>query len=655
MHFPSSRTQGRFAVFCGRILLSLAIAGICFSPVVNGQTKSDEKKEEKGFTLIEEGTRPLATVTFASADRFVEEARYIFDVAGTPDAFKFVEEWLSGSLNDLEGFNREKPFGVMVYLPVAFPPLPEFIGFVPVDSVEAATKLVEKAPVVISKGSEEGRYEVIGPNRTYPILLRDGYAFIPLGNDPPEEALDRKLPNPAQLLASQAQQFDVSVTLDVDSLPIATRTLLMSVITSGISTQLQQRDDEPEGAYRIRKTEGARALDALNTFIMDCQKITIGLDVVQEEHAVNIDFVVDALEGTKMLKEILQSTERPSYFIPLLDENAAVSLSMSSMMADRDKEAYIEMMDGIRMEVTRLIEENKLGATPDENSPIGKGLSAIQKSLEVGHVDVFAQFYRDSSGKLAIVGASRVEEGDAMGAGLLDAMTRLKDVDQIKQAGTLQIGSGEHQGITFHRLTFAQQPAEAVEVFGKDVGLTVGVGARSVWAVLGGEESYNTLKGVMDQLEESNQSPQEFRTPPNFRIIANVNQLVEMATIAETAGKKAREAKEQAAGAEATTKLDNPKPAARVESFPGAAAEGGNGGDSGRDARRAAQARRRERGGEIFRETLAEGDDRIEIDSRLTETGARVRIRLEEGFVKIFGRLLANGLVPQEQAEEKSN
>lgn len=653
MPFPSRSTQRRFAGFNRRILLSLAV--ICFAPAVNGQTKSEEKKAEKGFTLIEEGTRPLATVTFASADRFVEEARYIFDAAGTPEAFKLVEDWLSGSLNDLEGFNREKPFGVMVYLPVAFPPLPEFIAFVPVDSVEAATKLVEKAPVVISKTSEEGRYEVIGPNRTYPILLRDGYAFMPLGNNPPEEALDRKLPNPAQLLASQAQQFDVSVSLDVDSLPIATRTLLMSVITAGISTQLQQRDGEPEGAYRIRKTEGARALDALNQFIMDCQKITIGFDVVQEEHAVNIDFVIDALEGTKLLKEILQSTERPSYFIPLLDENAAVSLSMSSMMADRDKEAYIEMMDGIRMEVTRLIEKNKLGATPDENSPIGKGLSAIQKSLEVGHVDVFAQFYRDSSGKLAIVGASRVEEGDAMGAGLLDVMTRLKDVDEIKQAGTLQIGSGEHQGITFHRLTFAQQPAEAVEVFGKDIGMTVGVGARSVWAVLGGDESYNTLKGVMDQLEESNQTPQEFRTPPNFRVIMNINQLVEMATIADTVGKKAREAREQAAGAEATTKLENPTPSVLVDSSPGRSSEGGNGGDSGRDARRADQARRRERGGKIFRETLAEGDDRIEIDSRLTETGARLRIRLEEGFVKIFGRLLANGLAPQEQTEQESN
>jgi hypothetical protein len=43
-------------------------------------------------------------------------------------------------------------------------------------------------------------------------------------------------------------------------------------------------------------------------------------------------------------------------------------------------------------------------------------------------------------------------------------------------------------------------------------------------------------------------------------------------------------------------------------------------------------------------ETLKEGDDRIEIDTRLTETGARSRIRLEQGFVKIFGRLVANAL-----------
>ena len=176
----------------------LMLAGVAFvglmtlpasaSPQETKTKSENSDKKEESNSFIKEGTRPLATVTFAGADRFVSEARYVFEAAGTPEAFKIVEDFLSGTLNDLEGFNREKPFGIMVYLPVAIPPLPEFIAFVPVDSVEAATKLIEKAPVVIRKDDEEGRYEVIGPNRTFPVLMRDGYAFMPLGNDPPEEA-----------------------------------------------------------------------------------------------------------------------------------------------------------------------------------------------------------------------------------------------------------------------------------------------------------------------------------------------------------------------------------------------------------------------------------------------------------------------------------
>ncbi len=267
--------------------------------------KSDEK-EDKGFSLIEEGTRPLATVTFASANRFVDEARYVFDAAGSPDSFKLVEDLLDTRLNGLKGFNRDKPFGIMVYLPVAIPPLPEFIAFVPVDSVEDAQKLVEQAPVVISKDPvEEGRYEIIGPNRTIPMLMRGGYAFIPLGDNPSPTILDRELPDPEKLVASQARQFDVSMTLDIASIPPGTRVLLTNLITAGVSTQLQQRDDEPEGAYRMRKAEGERSIAALKQLLEECDRITMGVDVVRDEHAVNFDMVVDAVSGTKLFDENL--------------------------------------------------------------------------------------------------------------------------------------------------------------------------------------------------------------------------------------------------------------------------------------------------------------------------------------------------------------
>jgi len=641
------------------LALGFLFCGLPFSVV---QAQSDEPASP--LQLIQEGKRPLLTITFSGADRFMAKSKYIFEASEHSEVFGIIENFMKDSMNNLEGFNRGKPFGIMGYLPVAIPPLPEFVAFVPVDSVEAATKLVEKAPVVISKGSEEGQYEVIGPNRTFPVLMRDGYAFIPLGNEPDKKILERAFPDPADLLAGQAQEFDAAVRLDVESIPVATRTLLYGLINSGISTQLQQRDGEAEGAYRIRRTEGERGLAALKMLFMDCQKITFGVNISEEEQAVNLDMVIDAIKGSQMLKEMFSSTERPSYFIPLLDENAAVSVSISSLMADREKEAYGEMMEGFRMEVARLIEENKLGPVPDENSPIGQAMTAIQKTLQEGHMDIFAQFYRDSAGKLAIVWAGRVQDGEAINAGAMDVLTRLKDIEQVQNMGELQINAGEHHGVMLHRLNFAIQPPEAVAVFGDNVGMTMGMGATAIWGVIGGEESTATLKSVMDKLEEAQATAADQRTPPNFRVIINVNQLVEMADIAREVSMTRRQEREAAAGAEAAlaqTPVDTPAPGAPgagAAPAPGAGGAGGPGAGRGfprgagrgrggfqpNPAQAAAMQRRAEQGRRIAMETLKEGDDRIEIDSRLTETGARLRVRLEQGFVKMFGRLVANGI-----------
>ena len=97
----------------GRLLVPLIFVGLLFgslAPMTLGQLNNKspiEEPAEKGFSLIQEGTRPLMSLTFASANRFVDESRYIFDVGGNPDAFKVVEDWLSSTMNNLEGFNRD--------------------------------------------------------------------------------------------------------------------------------------------------------------------------------------------------------------------------------------------------------------------------------------------------------------------------------------------------------------------------------------------------------------------------------------------------------------------------------------------------------------------------------------------------------------------
>lgn len=682
----------------GRLIVPLMSVGLLLGSVTPASMAQQNNKSaieepaETGFSLIKEGTRPLMSLTFASANRFVDESRYIFDVGGNPDAFKVVEDWLASTMNNLEGFNRDKPFGLMGYLPAAFPPIPQFIAFVPVESIDDAQKLIEKAPVIVKKDATlEGRYEIITPRSTIPMLIRNGYAFFPLGDNPPAEALDRELPEPTQLLASQARQFDVSLTLDIASIPAGTRILLTNIITSGISSQLQQRDGEPEGAYRMRKAEGERGVEGLKVFLEQCNSLTLGIDVVSDENAVNMDMVFDALEGTDFLKEIFQSTTKPSYFIPLLDDSAAVSFSMSSVAAERDRNAWLEILEGFRLEVAHQIEVNQLGTVPGPNSPIDLGITALQQTLSEGHLDTFAQFYTDSSDKLAIVTAMRVKDGEAMSLGIQDLLSRVNSagppvantneadrlasgisqtVQEIQKRCDLEIGFAQHKDVTFHRIKLKSNAGPFMdvvnEVFGKDAGITIGCGSSTVWGCIGGEDSFATLKGVIDELDHALNNPTERTTPASFRVIVNVNQLIQMqerlsGSIAATRAKSAADDK-AAATAAAESKPTAPRAGSTSAAAPvegtAVATEGGRGGRGGpgqagpggqnRGAFAQRQAEQNARNAKIFRDTMAEGDDRIEIDFRPTKSGGRMRVRLEAGFVKIVGRLIAAQVAPEE-------
>lgn len=627
--------------------LSLFVLMILFQriPVLSAQ-EVPEKSEDSGISLLREGHRPLVTVTFSGADRFVEEAEYLFDAAGQPKAFGVAKDWLESTLNNLNGFDRSKPFGLMFFLPAIFPPIPEVVAFVPVESIDEATKLVEKAPVVIKKSSaDENRYEIIGPNQTLQMLLKHGYAFIPFEGSSDTKVLDRDFPDPATLVAGQAQQFDVSVTLDIASIPVGTRTLLTNVLTSGVSTQLQQRDGEPDGAYRIRRIEGERVLASIRQLLEECQRIILGVDVIRSENAINLDVVIEAAPGSQMFQDILLSAQQPSRFAPLLNESAAVSLCSSSRLNERDRKAFSEMLDAFRSELFRRIEVEKLGDPPDENGAIGLGISAAQKTLEKGELDLFAQFYQDSSEKLVIVGGMRLEDGAAFAAGLQDLLVRFAPSESLKQFGTVSIASGQHLGITFHRLDFAEQSDEAIAVFGNQIALTVGCGDQTLWVCLGGADSFPVLGQVLDQLDIARSQPVETAGRSRSRIIVNVNQLVLMqqkAMGARTqssedpadAGQEATASKGTASGGESSlndgSTLDEEDPESR------------------RRRQRNRFEERRARAGKVFRETMTEGDDRIEITFQPTDTGGRVRMRLEEGFVKVLGRLIAARLLPEE-------
>ena len=620
--------------FSGIRLSSIALtAALAVTlPTVQAQEETDDPKP-----ILTVGSRPLAVLTAASANRLKDEATFMFDTAGMPDAVDGILSVLDENVNGLQGIDWERPAGVMVYLNSVFPPSFEFVAFLPVASVEEFQSMMELGPVVMRKdASEDDRYELITPQRNIQIRMQNDYAFIQLPPMDPDPAFDRDLPDPLAMVSGLVSQFDLAVSLDVESIPKGTRDLIYNVLASTMSTQIQQRDDEPDSRYQMRKSWMQADIDGLKLMFDELKRLSIGIDVTREQGGANIDMLLDVREGSKMLEEIFASTTKPSYFTPLLSESSPVSLSWSAVMAERDRERYEGVLEGFKGELARGIEEDgDLGTVPDDASPLFHAISALQSTAREGHLDVFGQFYRDSADKLAIVGALRLQDGDAVAAGLVDFLMRIQGKGD---ADNIEIGAYEHAGISFHRVLIENPDAGAIELFGDDGGITFGCGPRSIWACVGGGESFDTLTGVVDELTAAYENPTDREIPASMRLVVHTTQVIDLAQGAGAANRAAR------AEAAAEDKDDSSDAKDTVERTAEISKKPNFGTQQGRGARRR---QRRAEAGQMLQEALAEGDDRIQVEFRPTDNGMRMRSHFDLGFVRGVGRIIGSRFIEQ--------
>jgi hypothetical protein len=584
--------------------LCLFVALMLLGPV----TTFARDEDDEPAPLFALGSKPMVVVTAASASRLREEATYMFNTAGLPDAVDAIMEKLDENVKGLKGLDWERPAGIMMYLESVFPPAFEFVAFLPVTTPGEFRSMMELGSVIMrQEPGEEGRYELITARRNLQIRIEGDYAFIQLPMMDPDPAFERDLPDPGALVSALTSQFDVAISLDVESIPKGTRDLVLNMLTSTMSTQMQQRDDEPESTYKIRKSWMEADIDGMKLFFDECRRISFGLNVVSEQRAAHVDVLLDVREGTKMLEEIFASATKPSYFTPIISDTSPISLSWSAVIAERDIERYEGVLEGLKGELARAIEENDLGSIPDDGSPLFHAIAALQETVSEGHLDAFGQFYRDSSEKLVVAGALRVQDGNAISVGLLDLLMRVQGQGDI---GQIETGYREHAGVNFHRIEFKNPDAGALKLFGSNPGITFGVGERSIWACIGGDDSFETLTGVMDDLVEAYENPTDHQVPASFRLVAKVNQLIELVQGAEGGDQVAEDAPKSAASSER---------AKRVEQF----------------------RQRRAQSNLLFREALAEGDDEIRLEGRPTENGMRLRVRLDEGFIRGLGRVIA--------------
>ncbi|MEO1999971.1 MAG: hypothetical protein ABGZ17_32415, partial [Planctomycetaceae bacterium] len=503
-------------VVCGPSLWSPA----SITHTVWAQDDADAESD----TAEETYRAPLVTINVASVNRILGGIDQIFSQADRSEIAEMLTGMLS-NVGNLKGLDRDKPFGMMLFLKTGLPPQPEPIGYLPVDNIADLMKTVEIGPVSMRKVDGDNRYELAGANRTLHVLLQDGYAFV--GNTP--DLLDRKFPNPETVNSQLSTSYDIALNLNLTTIPEAIKSVFVTFLKANSQSELQQRDGERDSAFRVRRANGESTLEFIEQLLTQCKSMTIGVRASPTDKNAVFDININALEDSTFATYLTDLAGRQSYFDCLLDETTPFALSVSWMMDKREKKSVLEILDVAKNEIARGLagrdeddedeaeNKNKKDNTAQQEGPLQDIFKSLKATAEEGHIDFFMQMEGKPAEGFTLIGGARIAEGRRVASALQNV---LQLIQERSEDATIELNASSHQGVTFHRI---QGPNDDdSRLFGEDPAFFVGSSSKTIWFCLGGNDALPTMTSAIDRVLEDLASPKERAPSAPFQIVGNV-------------------------------------------------------------------------------------------------------------------------------------
>ena len=414
-----------------------ALACLCVGLLQVPAIAQDEAEEEEAPPELMK--KPIATVAVASVERLKTDIKHIFETVDRMDVYEAMEGAMS-NVGDLKGMDQTKPFGVMVYLRAGFPPTPEVIGYVPVNDITDLTKTIELGPV-LTKKLDENRYEIIGERGEVQVRLQHGFAFITTNGD----LLENGFADPARITRGITSKYDIAASLNMDSIPRGMRDLFMNFVKAQANSEMQQRDDEPDGVYKMRRASSENTMRGLTQVMNELEKLTIGIDADPDTSSMAIEIVLDAQEGSKLAKSMRRISSKRSVFDPIVAEDAPMSVSVSFPIEDRDKDNTKVMLEGMQETLVADMTKDSAGEAPPGVAGLFK---ALRDTTDAGHTNMFLQFYGEPKGFM-IVGGLKVLDGRRIGVGLKEILEHYQS-DINSEVGEIEFDIDKHLEVPFH-------------------------------------------------------------------------------------------------------------------------------------------------------------------------------------------------------------
>lgn len=569
-----------------RLLRLLALSAWMIPAVAGGRLFAQESEPAKTVEY------PLVIIHAAGVDRLLQRAESMFSSAGRDDMAALMQDGIKTSLHDLKGLDRSRPMGMMIYLKPGLAGLAG-IGYAPVQNLDELLGTLSQGTGNFKKSENKAdRYEIhneFGPD--FVGQYRDGYLFLVADNDASE--LDRMFPAPEKMVSRLNSRYDVAVSLMIKSIPPATRQIFVTFLQTQTMAELQQKDDEPEAAYRVRKANGENTLELIEKIVTQGEELTLGGRIDEQTGVGEIDVEVAGTPDSKLAKLFQGMVGRRSLFANLLQQPSMMTMAMSWQLDEKQRKAITELFTFAPEEIERQAAKDGVEGTKSAFEPI---FQTFLQSAESGHLDGFVQLAGEGEGGFAMLAGARVVNGTNLPKQFAEALRFAKDkFSSNDRVAALELDAEQIDGLPVHYIPLTPPDRPGQWMFGEGSRLYAYATTQALWLSFGGgDQALKALKAGVAAAKKPVTAAEDRKQRIPFIFQTRASQWVAV----QTEARKADEA-------------DQPvRP--RVQRF-----------------REEVQA------------SFDDQNDGLRIEVRPTDSGARVRFEFQKGWIGLLGRMIA--------------
>lgn len=682
-------------------VIAALVGVLTASPNLYAQAKETENSTEP----VREQAIPLAVLCVSGFECWLGNMDYLFGSIEREELSDYVGGKLA-NVNDLKGFDKDKPFGMLIFLRPGLLPQPYPVTFVPVKHLADAIGTLSSNQWRVKK-TDDTHYELLGPMTFYAKLVGD-YAWIATQAD----QLDYEFPDPLAVTKRLADRYDISIEFNLTQVPEGMKHIFLDFLRASTETSIQQRDGEPNTAYQLRRLNALDTLDWLDQLLLQGERLTFGAKVDPKTKHATIEADVMAKQDSAFAKALQDVAARPSYFANVVEDEVPLTFSLSVMMTPQNQKRFAEFFEHAEQDAAELLSnviegkkpsepkkpenaapppadapkstglpKSKRGATGNKalraKVPVPPALHDIFESLrataKTGHVDLFVQFIADSKSdgppQFSLVGGAKIADGTRLAGGVTEILRQVKDRPGMAR---MDLSIDSHAGVTFHRLIGEGMNGDPgfQETFGEDSAVFVGLGSQAVWFAVGRPDALSQLKLVIDRVNTEPVARPDRRDFIPFQFHMHMKKWIELGeansekrlerfekVIAEAeASEQAKVAAAKAAAEKAETNPTGAEPKPREGNGP--RREPGRGGRTPREAFRRQTAEQRRAGmatwNAMQKQAFSGNDDKMRIDFKPTDQGARIQLQFDESFLRLMGLGISRGLDSNIENERKA-